>query len=254
MTLDHEARERLRKGWHAERFEPAPNRVKVECAECGRVMWLPPSKVAMYRRCGAACTEQARQREREARRRSCATCEASFYPRPVQIADGRGLYCSRGCIPVDHLMTPEAKRKAAEGFRKAVSAGRVTIRRGSDNHMWRGGPKASLERHRESRRLQLKAYRRANPDKVREFSKRRQGRKLARLPHGTIPSIGAAQRWKCAICRSGIRAAYHVDHIVPLARGGQHVGRNIQLLCPTCNVRKNAKDPIDYMRSLGRLL
>jgi len=62
------------------------------------------------------------------------------------------------------------------------------------------------------------------------------------------------QRWKCAVCAVGIKDNYHLDHITPLARGGKHEPRNLQLLCPTCNVRKSAKDPIAYMRELGRLL
>jgi 5-methylcytosine-specific restriction endonuclease McrA len=41
---------------------------------------------------------------------------------------------------------------------------------------------------------------------------------------------------------------------MPLALGGGHVPRNLQLLCPRCNVAKQAKHPLDYMRQIGRLL
>jgi len=41
---------------------------------------------------------------------------------------------------------------------------------------------------------------------------------------------------------------------LPLARGGKHEPRNIQFLCEHCNLTKNARDPIDHMQSLGRLL
>lgn len=57
-------------------------------------------------------------------------------------------------------------------------------------------------------------------------------------------------RWRCAIC--GIRTprnkrgsydpdAPELDHIVPLAAGGQHVRSNLQLACRECNRRKGAR-------------
>lgn len=33
----------------------------------------------------------------------------------------------------------------------------------------------------------------------------------------------------------------HVDHIVPLARGGADSEENLQLLCRTCNLHKGAR-------------
>jgi 5-methylcytosine-specific restriction endonuclease McrA len=132
--------------------------------------------------------------------------------------------------------------------------------RGEANPQWTGGKAAYLERQKTpEKRIQqaatLRRYRKANPHKLREWQQRRgKGKVLPRLPWGTVPRIGDAQRWRCAICRCSIRGGYHLDHIMPIARGGKHVPRNLQLLCPSCNVRKNAKDPIAYMQELGRLL
>ncbi len=39
-----------------------------------------------------------------------------------------------------------------------------------------------------------------------------------------------------------------------VCRGGPHRASNLQLLCMPCNRRKNARDPIDHMQSLGFLL
>jgi 5-methylcytosine-specific restriction endonuclease McrA len=36
--------------------------------------------------------------------------------------------------------------------------------------------------------------------------------------------------------------------------GGKHEPRNLQLLCPSCNVRKGAQHPLAYMRKVGMLL
>ena len=40
----------------------------------------------------------------------------------------------------------------------------------------------------------------------------------------------------------------------PLALGGSNDKANLQLLCPTCNAKKSAKHPIDFMQSRGLLL
>lgn len=61
------------------------------------------------------------------------------------------------------------------------------------------------------------------------------------------------QRGKCAYCRLSFRGKHTVDHITPLALGGTNWPRNLQLTCRPCNTKKNAKDPIDWARSLGLL-
>ena len=61
------------------------------------------------------------------------------------------------------------------------------------------------------------------------------------------------QKNRCPNCRREL-IKYHIDHIMPLAKGGLNVFSNIQLLCPPCNQRKWAKHPIDWARENGRLL
>ena len=61
------------------------------------------------------------------------------------------------------------------------------------------------------------------------------------------------QRGKCACCRVRLKRQ-HVDHITALVRGGSNGRTNLQLLCPTCNLRKSAKHPIDFMQENGFLL
>ena len=62
------------------------------------------------------------------------------------------------------------------------------------------------------------------------------------------------QKRKCACCEVIISKEYHIDHIMPIALGGSNTDDNIQLLCKSCNLRKSAKHPIDYMQSIGKLL
>lgn len=244
--------------WHEQRFTPDAARVEVACAECGKAMWLPKSKVAMYQRCGPECSALARRRAVEARSRPCETCGQTFTPRGVQVAKGQGRFCGQACNTAGRiaLLAADVQSKAAERLREGYASGAITKPVGPNNARWMGGKVAYKQRRIASGAdaAYRRRYRQANPDKVREFAQSRSRRQAGRLPSGTIKRLGDLQRWKCAICAISVRRRYHLDHVVPLARGGEHAPRNLQLLCPPCNVRKNAKDPIDHMRSLGRLL
>lgn len=73
-----------------------------------------------------------------------------------------------------------------------------------------------------------------------------------------IERIFEMQKAKCASCVKRLHVdgvnKYHVDHIKPLALGGGNGPENLQMLCPGCNRRKSAKDPLDWANENGRLL
>ena len=69
-----------------------------------------------------------------------------------------------------------------------------------------------------------------------------------------IQRIGNRQKWKCYWCGKPSKHDFHVDHIVPLAKGGSNSPNNLAIACPPCNRRKNATDPIEYARRIGRLI
>lgn len=244
--------------WHEARFEPRSGVIQTACAECGRAMWLPRSKVGMYKRCGPECNRAWHERRKGERDRACETCGEQFRPRQIQITNGGGRFCSQACNTAarDAMMSPEATAKALVTRRAMEAAGLIKRYRGEENPRWLGGRESSVQRQITSGKsaARLRTYRKKNPERVREWHQNRRCRKVGRLPWGTLGRIGELQRWKCAICRSSIKGKYHVDHIEPIAKGGKHEPKNIQLLCPPCNLRKNAKDPIDYMQEIGRLL
>jgi 5-methylcytosine-specific restriction endonuclease McrA len=41
---------------------------------------------------------------------------------------------------------------------------------------------------------------------------------------------------------------YHVDHVVPLSRGGSDGPENIVISCPRCNCSKSSKLPEEWNR------
>jgi 5-methylcytosine-specific restriction endonuclease McrA len=113
------------------------------------------------------------------------------------------------------------------------------------------------EANREARAEYNRAYYEANQDKSRAKTHRR--RALERNNGGSFTSAdidtlkqtqtdkrGNLRCWYCGKAMTD----YHVDHFIPLAKGGSSSVDNLRLACPTCNLSKSAKHP----HQIGRLL
>lgn len=55
-----------------------------------------------------------------------------------------------------------------------------------------------------------------------------------------------AQRGKCYYCRNAVGDQYHVDHVIPVTRGGTHDPSNLVIACPSCNRHKNDRMPHEW--------
>lgn len=109
------------------------------------------------------------------------------------------------------------------------------------------------EKHRQI----AKAWRERNPEQVRIMDNKRRLRELsAEGSHSAadIRAIHISQKYRCVYCKVSTKKEYHIDHIQPLSKGGSNWPSNIQILCPTCNMRKSAKNPVDFAQEMGMLL
>jgi len=62
------------------------------------------------------------------------------------------------------------------------------------------------------------------------------------------------QKGKCYYCSHKVKLGeYHIEHIIPLARGGTNAIDNIVLACPRCNLSKGNKYPWEWSEG-GKLL
>ena len=236
-------------------------RTAKRCICCGVWFSLPTCHSDRHSSCSSECQKRRRKEALESRRRMCSVCGKSFVPRLSQIRNGAGRYCSVTCLSkesVAWIHNDGSRKKAQEARRTSLAAGKWSVLSGENNPLWKGGPKACLARRIASGKTAeyTKSYRAANPDRVRGWAHKRRehGKVLSRLPYGTIPKLRKNQGNKCIYCDFCLDDVYHVDHILPIALGGKHEPSNLQLLCPTCNLRKSSKHPEDFAQSLGLLL
>lgn len=91
------------------------------------------------------------------------------------------------------------------------------------------------------------------PAYVRASGQKRRARKAGVIGQHTAADIHAkleAQEGRCFYCDQSIDPHYHVEHMVPLSRGGSNAAENICLACPTCNMRKGRKTASEFMAGL----
>lgn len=101
------------------------------------------------------------------------------------------------------------------------------------------------------------AWRAKNKERIRVIRANRDSRIKAsatKLSSDLVERLLKTQRWKCACCGASLKAGYQLDHTMPLARGGEHIDSNMQLLTPLCNARKKDMHPVDWAQKNGRLL
>jgi 5-methylcytosine-specific restriction endonuclease McrA len=104
--------------------------------------------------------------------------------------------------------------------------------------------------HPEQARATGLAWRKANPERVAAVGARRRALKLS-AACGDPAAIRRLYRQakenkkiRCYLCGELIpMGERHVDHIIPLSKGGEHSARNMAICHASCNLHKNDKLP-----------
>lgn len=102
--------------------------------------------------------------------------------------------------------------------------------------------------HRYTQLQVNRKWRLNHPDQAAEIARQAKHRRRARK-HDAIGSHTSTdidilyinQHGLCAYCSTPLHGKYHVDHIVPLSRGGTDYAENLTLTCPRCNLSKGDK-------------
>jgi 5-methylcytosine-specific restriction endonuclease McrA len=76
---------------------------------------------------------------------------------------------------------------------------------------------------------------------MRASAANRRARKLDQFIENVDPEIVYEMHGgMCGICKKFIDGDFHVDHVIPLVKGGMHGYVNVQPAHPSCNLRKGA--------------
>lgn len=98
---------------------------------------------------------------------------------------------------------------------------------------------AYVSRNPEKVRAAKKLWKERNPAVVLVATRKRQAKKRAALCDCCQGLDGKANL--VLVYGLARRLSLHVDHVQPLAKGGRHCLRNLQLLTPVDNLRKGAR-------------
>jgi 5-methylcytosine-specific restriction endonuclease McrA len=85
-----------------------------------------------------------------------------------------------------------------------------------------------------------------NPEEAKRLNRQVQQTRRARKLNQFIEDVDPQTVYEmhggmCGICKEFIDGDFHVDHVMPLSKGGIHGYVNVQPAHPICNLRKGAK-------------
>ena len=99
-----------------------------------------------------------------------------------------------------------------------------------------------------------KEYRNNNKNLIRSHRSNYRARKkiaLGVITPELIELRHKQQKNLCYYCDTLYNDQYHIDHMVPLVRGGTNEPHNICIACIQCNLRKHTKMPWDFLKLIA---
>jgi hypothetical protein len=100
--------------------------------------------------------------------------------------------------------------------------------------------------NREKKTENQRRYRAENPERYRAYCRNYQAQKRANGGHVSAAELREQyerQGGRCYWCSVEVGDDFHLDHVIPLKRGGLHQIDNIVVSCPFCNASKHDKLP-----------
>lgn len=107
--------------------------------------------------------------------------------------------------------------------------------------------RASYARHADARKRRTRNYALANTEKARAWRRDYKAKKRSAFVESVMAEIVYDRDLGlCQICGLPVEAGeFHLDHRVPISRGGEHSYANCQTSHAVCNIRKSDRLPND---------
>lgn len=179
------------------------------------------------------------------------------FPKNRQVRDGRSAHC-KGCQTKKQMAAYiPAPPKAPSGMKKCARCETVLQAEPSNfgRNRWAGDGFNAL--CKTCYRAKSKGWAKANKEKVYHYAKRYRVRKRGAIGRHSLAEVHQqlhGQGSKCYWCKKPLKLSgkgkYHVDHIIPLVKGGADGIGNIACSCPECNSSKSGRMPSEWT---GRL-
>jgi 5-methylcytosine-specific restriction endonuclease McrA len=102
-------------------------------------------------------------------------------------------------------------------------------------------------------REQQERYNRAHPEQAKSRKARRRARERqaeGRHTASDIRAIYERQDGLCFYCSVPLNEIYHLDHRIPLSRGGDNSALNLVCTCSRCNLSKGGKTEAEFLAFL----
>lgn len=156
-------------------------------------------------------------------------------------------YAKHGtCVECAAIIAASPEKKAYDAIYQRLNIDRILAR-----------TREYSRRHAAEKIEQAREWARRNPEKRKAISMANKAKRRSIEKDGDPTSVifawVQAAKKVCYWCGVKCKRKYHVDHYKPLSKGGKHEVSNLVIACPTCNLRKNAKDPLEFAASMGRL-
>lgn len=114
------------------------------------------------------------------------------------------------------------------------------------------------EKYKDDVIQKTRQYRKDNPDYwragQRHWAAKYANRRARRLNAGgrigkyDVLEKYIRQRGLCFYCNCDVSTGFHIDHYIPLSKGGTNDPSNIVIACPSCNLEKGDKFPDQFKR------
>jgi len=200
----------------------------------------------------------------------CSKCEreypatTEFFYKRTNSPDGLRFWCKKCDLKANKNWSDDNRQKKREGNRLYYRRNKEKC--AANHRRWASKNKERLksyflnwisahEEHVKTAAARRgKAWTKANPERAKARTRNYRARKRNAIGSFTgedIKELYHSQNGKCWWCGKAVGDNYHIDHRIPLSRGGTNAPNNLCISCANCNLRKWNKMSWEWN---GRLL